>query len=425
MIKSYMTHGGIINKVNTKLVWEEKVKEESGKAGLKLNTQKTKIMWSGPITSWQIDGETMETVTDFIFLGSKITVDDNCSHEIKRYLLLGRKAMANLDSILKSRDITLPTKVHLVKAMFFPVVMYGCESWTIKKAEHQRIDAFELWCWKRLLRVPWTTRRSNQSIPKEISPEYSLEGLMLKLKLQYFGHLMGRTDSLENTDAERLKAGGEGDDRRWGDWMASTTRWTWVWASSRSWWWTGKPGMLQSLGLQSQTQLNNWSELNCACQSWVRAAEGDGNPQAFSAFLDSKGGSGIQRAQPTKRHGCRLLKVKASPQLCVNWWNGWRGSWQGTAMGSSRITNSRTFVCVPEETTLCKWEMGNHRIRELVHTGSGTRLLRLLCAYRSLNDSCCVDRCWCGCWGLEAENPHPRGGPCWKQEDLQPWPKTW
>ena len=200
---------------------------------------------------------------------------------------------------------------------------------------------------------------------------------------------------------ERLKAGGEGDDRRWGGWMASTTRWTWVWASSRSWWWTGKPGMLQSLGSQSQTQLSDWYELNCACQSWVRAAEGDGNPQAFSAFLDSKGGSGIQRAQPTKRHGCRLLKVKASPHrvLCVNWWNGWRGSGQGTAMGSSRITNSRTFVCVPEETTLCKWEMGNHRIGELVHTGSGTRLLRLPCAYRSLNDSCrCIDRCWCGCW---------------------------
>ena len=212
MIKSYMTHGGIINKVNTKLVWEEKVKEESGKAGLKLNTQKTKIMWSGPITSWQIDGETMETVTDFIFLGSKITVDDNCSHEIKRYLLLGRKAMANLDSILKSRDITLPTKVHLVKAMFFPVVMYGCESWTIKKAEHQRIDAFELWCWKRLLRVPWTTRRSNQSIPKEISPEYSLEGLLLKLKLQYFGHLMWRADLLEKT----LILGKIEGRRRWG-----------------------------------------------------------------------------------------------------------------------------------------------------------------------------------------------------------------
>src|SRR5574337_939222 len=163
-----------------------KVKEESEKAGLKLNIQKTKIMASSPITSWQTDGETMETVTDFIFLGSKITADGDCSHEVKRHLLLGRKVMTNLDSILKSRDITLPTKVHLVKAMVFPVVMYGCESWNVKKAEHQRIDAFELWCWRRLLRVPWTARRSNQSILKEISPGCSLEGLMLKLKLQYF-----------------------------------------------------------------------------------------------------------------------------------------------------------------------------------------------------------------------------------------------
>ena len=152
-------------------------------------------MTSGPITSWQIDGETMETVLDFIFLGSKITADGDCSHEIKRYLLFGRKIMTNLDSILKSRDIALLTKVHLVKVMVFPVGIYRCESWTIKKAEHRRIDAFELWCWRRLLRVPWTARRSNQSILKEISPEYSLERLMLKLKLQYFGHLMQRTDS--------------------------------------------------------------------------------------------------------------------------------------------------------------------------------------------------------------------------------------
>ena len=155
-------------------------------------------MASGPIASWQIDGETVETVSDFILGGSKITEDGDCSHEIKRYFLLGRKAMTNLDSILKSRDIILPTKVHLVKAMVFPVVMYGCESWTLKKAERRRIDAFELWCWRRLLRVPWTARSSNQSILKEISPEYSLEGLMLKLKFQYFGHLM-RTDSLEKT----------------------------------------------------------------------------------------------------------------------------------------------------------------------------------------------------------------------------------
>ena len=166
------------------------VKEESEKVGLKLNIQKTKIMASGPITSWQIDGETMETVADYIFLGSKITADSDCSHEIKRCLLLGRKVMTILDGILKSRDITLSTKVCLVKAMFFPVVMHGCESWTIKKNERRRIDAFELWCWRRLLRVPWTARRSNQSILKEISTGCSLEGLMLKLKLQYFGHLM-------------------------------------------------------------------------------------------------------------------------------------------------------------------------------------------------------------------------------------------
>ena len=167
-----------------------KVKEESEKAGLKLNIQKMKIMASGSITSRQIDGETTETVRNFIFLGSKITADDDCSHEIKRHLLLGRKVMTNLDSIFKSRDITLPTKVRLVKAMVFPVVMYGCEGWTVKKVQRQRIDAFELWCWQRLLRVPWTARRSNQSILKEVSPGISLEGMMLKLKLQYFSHLM-------------------------------------------------------------------------------------------------------------------------------------------------------------------------------------------------------------------------------------------
>ena len=176
-----------------------KVKEESKNVGLKFNIQKTKIMASGPITSWEIDGETVETVADIILGGSKITADGECSHEIKRCLLLGRKVITNLDSVLKSRDITLPTKVCLVKTMVFPVVMYGCESWTIKKAERRRTDAFELWCWRRILRVPWTARRANQSILKEISPGCSLEGLMLKLKLQYFGHLMGRADSLERT----------------------------------------------------------------------------------------------------------------------------------------------------------------------------------------------------------------------------------
>ena len=188
------------------------MKEESEKFGLKLNIQKTKIMASGPITSWEIDGETVETVSDFILGGSKITANGDCSNEIKRCLFLGKKVNTNLDSIFKSRDITLSTKVHLVKATVFPVVMDGCESWTMKKAECQRIDTFELWCWRRLLRVPWTTRRSNQSILKEISPGCSLEGLMLKLKLQYFGHLMRRADSLEKT----LMLGGIGGKRRRG-----------------------------------------------------------------------------------------------------------------------------------------------------------------------------------------------------------------
>ena len=199
-----------------------KVKEESENVGLKLNIQKTKTMASGPITSWQIDGETVETVTDFIFGGSKITADGDCSHEIKRHLLLGRKSMTNLDSIFKSRDITLPTKVCLVKAMVFPVVMYGCESWTVKKAERRKIDAFELWCGRRVLRVPWTARRSNQSILK-ISPGCSLEGLMLNLKLQSFGHLMQRVDSLEKT----LMLGRTGGRRRRGRqrmrWLDSIT----------------------------------------------------------------------------------------------------------------------------------------------------------------------------------------------------------
>ena len=189
-----------------------KVKVESEKVGLKLNIQNTKIMASGPITLWQMHGGNTETVTDFIFLGSKIAADGDCSHKIKRHLLFERKVMTNLDIIFKSRDITLPTKVHLVKAVVFPVVMYGCESWTVKKAEPRRIDAFELWCWRRLLRVPWAARRSNPSILKEISPVISLEGVMLKLKLQYFGHLMRKVDSLEKT----LMLGGIGGRRRRG-----------------------------------------------------------------------------------------------------------------------------------------------------------------------------------------------------------------
>ena len=197
----------------------------------------------------------------------------DCSHEIKRYLLLGIKVMTNLDSILKSRDITLPTNVYLVKTKVFLVGLYRCESWTIKKAERRRIDAFELWYW-RLLRVLWTARRSNQSILKETGPEYSLEGLMLKLKFQYFGHLMRRTDSSWQRPWcwERLKAGGEGDDRGWDGWMASLTRWTWVWVNSGSWWWTGRPGVLQFMGWQRvghdwATGLN-WTELNWTENHW-------------------------------------------------------------------------------------------------------------------------------------------------------------
>ena len=217
-----------------------------------------KIMVSGPITSWQIDGETVETVSDFILGGSKITADGYCSHEIKRRLLLGRKVMTNLDSILKSRDITLPTKFRLVKAMVFPVVMYGCESWTVKKGERWRIDAFELWCWRRLLRVPWTARRSNWSILKEISPGCSLEGLMLKLKLQYFGHLMRRVDSLEKT----LMLGRIEGRRRRGPhrmrWLDGITD---SMDMSLSWWWTGRPGVLRFMG--SQRVGHDWAtELN-------------------------------------------------------------------------------------------------------------------------------------------------------------------
>ena len=227
-----------------------KVKEESENVGLKRNIQKTKIMASSPITSLQIDGEMVETVADFIFLGSKITADGDCSHEIKRRLLLERKVMTNLDSILKSRDITLPTKVRLVKAMVFPVVMYGCESWTIKKAESRRIDAFELWYWRRLLRVPWISRRSNQSILKEISPRCSLEGLMLKLELQYFGHLMQRVDSFEKTLMQGKIEGGRRRGRQRmrlldGITDAMDLGLVELWEFN-----SGRPGMLQFMGSQ-------------------------------------------------------------------------------------------------------------------------------------------------------------------------------
>ena len=210
----------------------------------------------------------METVSDFYFLlSSKITADGDCSHEIKRRLLLGRKVITNLDSILKSRDITLPTKVYLVKPMLFPVVMYGCESWTVKKAERQKIVAFEIWCWRRFLRIPWTARRSSQSILKEISPGCSLEGLMLKLKLQYFGYLMWSWLIGKDPDAGRDWGQEEkATTEEWDGWMASPTRWTWVWVNSRSWWWTGRPGMLQFMGLQRVG--HDWAtELNWTWES--------------------------------------------------------------------------------------------------------------------------------------------------------------
>ena len=228
-----------------------KVKEESEKADLKLNFQKTKIMVSGPITSWQIDRETMETVTDLIFLGSKITADGDCSHEIKRHLLLGKRAMTKPRQHIKKQRCYFANKCPSSQSYGFSSGNVWMWELDLKKAEQWTIDAFELWCWRRLLRVPWTARRSNQSILKEISPEHSLEGLVLKLKLQYFGHLVQRTDSLEKTwMLGRIGGRRRRGDRGWDGWMASLTQWTCIWAGSGSWWWTGRPAMLQSMGSQ-------------------------------------------------------------------------------------------------------------------------------------------------------------------------------
>ena len=224
----------------------------------------------GPITSWQIDGETVETVTDFIFLGSRITAYGDCSHEIKRCLLLGRKVMTNLDSMLKSRDITLPKKVHLVKAMVFPVVMYGCESWTMKKADCWRIYAFELWCWGRRLRVPWTASRANHpSDWKSVLNVHWMDWCWSWNSSTLATWCEELTQLITPWCWEKLKVGGEGDDRGWDGWMTSLTQWTWVWVNSGSWWWTGRPGVLQAMGLQRIR--HNWvTELNWNCPSRTR-----------------------------------------------------------------------------------------------------------------------------------------------------------
>ena len=271
-----------------------KVKEESEKVGLKLNIQKTKSMASSPITSWQIDRETVETVADFIFWGSKITADGDYSHKIKRPLFLGRKVTTNLDSILKCRDVTLSTKVHLVKAMVFPAVMYGYESWTIKKAEHWRIDAFELWCWGILLRVPWTARRYIESMGGSVLGVHwkdwcwSWNSNTLATWCEELTHLK------RPWCWERLKVGGEGDDRGWDGWMASPTQWTWVWVNSASWWWAGRCGMLQftrsqRVGHNCATELTDWSLFGALYLFWIKSMKKFQGQYIFLLFL-KKGG---------------------------------------------------------------------------------------------------------------------------------------
>ena len=299
------------------------------------------------------------TDSTFFLWGSKITADGDCSHEIERHLLLGRKAMTNLHSVLKSRDITLPTKVCLVKAMVFPVVMYGGESWTIKKAECRRIDAFELWCWRRLLRVPWTARRSNQSILKEISPEYPLEGLMLKLKLQSFGHLMRRAHLNPHLKSpwcwEWLKAGRERDDRGWDSWIASPTQWTWVWVNSASWWWSQR--VRCDWGL-------NWTELTepsfCWCPRWawslptyrVKTTEWYSLLEDFFKLLTvfEKAQSKGNQAQEIKRFLYSLIQlmmnciVKHMPcdKCCGSWW-GMRGRYREQVSTTTEKTTRRNI----------------------------------------------------------------------------------